>query len=79
MPATSCQRMALGLVLGVWVAARPYLRNGLEPLILAAPRDQAAYAVDETYSAEIEKAQNQARPGVTRDIWTDASWRSASQ
>ncbi len=37
------------VVLGVWVAARPYLRNGLAPWIVAAlPQNQATYVVDDS-------------------------------
>ncbi len=60
------------VVLGVWVAARPYLRNGLEPWIAAVlPQDQATYAVGNSYSSDLAEAQSRARPGVTRDVWAE--------
>ena len=60
------------IVLGLLVAARPYVRAGKARLIDAAlPQDMAGYLVGETYLDDLRAAQDAARPEAERDFWAE--------
>ena len=62
---------ALG-TLGIWVAARPYIRQGLQPFIRAAlTPDISTYLTDSAYDAELRAIHERELPQVTRDAWAE--------
>lgn len=63
---------ALLIVLGLIVAARPYLRLGLGPFIQnALTPDVAAYATDESYDEQLRATHAAELPEATRDAWAE--------
>ena len=62
---------ALG-ALGIWVAARPYIRLGLQPFIRnALTPDVGMFVVDDSYDAELRALHEKELPQVTQDTWAE--------
>nr|WP_137830886.1 hypothetical protein [Methylobacterium sp. L1A1] len=57
------------IILGLWVAPRPYIRTGLGPIIEAAlPRSRATFLLGPDHGDKIRAARAAAEPEVRRDV-----------